>query len=112
MWEQQNNATGPLPFRFRGNNELIDNGLRAVGEIAKLRFPQTKHLRVIQRVPVIEPKHSSLRERAVVNTNAPLFPGEMHQWQVGLPRLRVVKHRVPCAKRAARTILTRSEERR
>src|SRR5438874_9712547 len=26
MWEQQNNATVPLPFRFRGNNELIDNG--------------------------------------------------------------------------------------
>ena len=46
--EEENDAAGPLPFRFRRDDELIDDGLRAIGEIAELRFPQAKHVRVIE----------------------------------------------------------------
>ena len=103
--KQQHNPTRPLPFRFRRDDELIDNGLRAIGEIAELRFPQTKHLRIIERVTVIEPEHRSLREWTVVNANARLFLGEMHERHVRFARLCVVKNRVPRAKSAARAIL-------
>src|ERR1051326_1712332 len=45
--KQQHNSTGALPFRFRGDDKLIDDRLRAVNEIAELRLPKTKHFRKI-----------------------------------------------------------------
>ena len=60
MRQKQNDATRSLPFRFCRDDELIDDGLRAIGEITKLGFPQTKHVRIIERVAVIETEHSRL----------------------------------------------------
>src|SRR5207302_873969 len=37
--QQQRDSARPLPFRFRGNDELVDDRLCAVGKIAELRFP-------------------------------------------------------------------------
>ena len=82
---------GPLPFRFRRDDELIDDGLRAIREIAELRLPETKHVWVIERVAVVETEDGGLREQAVVNANARLVGREMEQRQIRLPGFRVVK---------------------
>ena len=37
--QQQNQTAGLVPLRFGGDNELVNNDLRAVHEITKLRFP-------------------------------------------------------------------------
>ena len=102
---------GPLPFRFCRDDELIDDRLRAIGKIAELRFPQAEHSWVIERVAVIKPEHGSFREQAVVNANARLFFGQVHEWHVGSARLRIVKDRVPRAEGSARTILSRQSDR-
>ena len=71
--QQQHDAARPLPFRFRRDDELIDDDLRAVRKIAELRFPEAEHVRIIERVTVIEPEHRGLGEQAVVNADARLF---------------------------------------
>ena len=73
--QQQHDPARPLPFRFRRDDELIDDGLRAVRKIAELRFPQAKHVWIIERVAVIESEHRGFGEQTVVNANARLFFG-------------------------------------
>src|SRR6187431_2749653 len=90
MREEEDDSARPLPFRFRRNDELIDDGLRAVGEIAELRFPNAEHFWVIERVSVIESEHGRFREQAVVNANARLLRREMAQRNIRLARLRIV----------------------
>src|SRR4051812_2155489 len=72
MRKQEHDAAGGLPFRFRRGDKLIDNRLRTVSKIAELRFPKAKHVRVINRVTVIEPEDGGFRQRAVVDANAGL----------------------------------------
>src|SRR5437762_2048408 len=105
--QEQNNSAGPLPFRFRRDNELIDDDLGAIGEIAKLRFPKAKHVRVIERVTVIEAEHRGFGEQAVVNANACLLLGKMHERNVRLAGFGVVKNGMSRAEGPARTVLTR-----
>src|ERR1043166_10111070 len=62
--QQEDDRTGPLPFRFAGKHELIDDRLRAVGEIAELRLPQTEHVRIIERISVIESQHVRLDRKS------------------------------------------------
>ena len=38
--QQQHESAQAIPLRFAGTDELIDDDLRAVGEIAELAFPQ------------------------------------------------------------------------
>ena len=88
--QQKHDPARPLPLRFRRHDELVDDDLRAVREIAELRFPQAEHVRKIERVTVIEPENGGFGEQAVVNTNARLLGREMEQRHVGPARLRVV----------------------
>jgi hypothetical protein len=39
MWEQQHDARKQIPFVLARRDELVDHDLRAVREIAELRFP-------------------------------------------------------------------------
>ncbi len=38
--QQQRDAGQQAPLGFAGGDELVDDDLRAVGEVAELRFPQ------------------------------------------------------------------------
>ncbi len=84
---------------------MIDDDLRAVREIAELRFPEAEHVRIIERVTVIEPEDGGLGEEAVVNADARLFLREMEQRNVRLPRLRVVDDGVARAESSAPAVL-------
>src|SRR5438067_13773385 len=105
--QEQDDPARPLPFRFRGNDELVDDGLRAVRKIAELRFPQAKHARIIERITVIEAEDGRFREQAVVNANArlisasPARTAQMHQRHIWRASVRVVMNRVTRAERSA-----------
>jgi hypothetical protein len=60
--EQQRDAAEQPPFVFGGGDELIDDDLRAVGEVAELRFPQDERFRVVAAVAVFEAEDAGLGE--------------------------------------------------
>ncbi len=110
--QQQDDPARPLPFRFSRNDELVDDGLRAIREISELRFPQTKHGRIIERISVIETEDGGFREQAVIDANARLLFAQMHQRHIRRTGFCVVKDSVPRAKSSARAVLTVQSNRR
>src|SRR5437773_10432421 len=65
--QKQNDAAGPLPFRFCRDDQLIDDGLGAISKIPKLRFPKASHVRIIERVAVIDTEYRSIRTKHSAN---------------------------------------------
>ena len=59
--EEQHDRAGRLPFRFRRRDELVDDDLGTVGEIAELGFPQVKLRREVHRIAVVESEHARIR---------------------------------------------------
>ena len=55
--QQQRHARQQAPLVFARRNELVDDDLRAVREIAELRFPQHQRLRIIAAESVFESQH-------------------------------------------------------
>ena len=51
------------PFGEPGNEELVDDDLRAVDEVAELGLPEDKRLRGSHGVPVLEAERRVLGER-------------------------------------------------
>ena len=70
--EKQHQARQQSPLVFSGAHKLIDHGLRDVGEIAKLRFPQYEGFRIVAAVAVFESHHAGFRERGIVDVAAGL----------------------------------------
>ena len=70
--QQQRQARGLTPLRLTRGDELIDDDLRAVDEVAELRFPQHQRLRHRRRVAVFETDARVFRKRPVVNLEARL----------------------------------------
>ena len=112
MRQQQHETARPLPFRFRRDNELIDDCLRAIGKIAELRFPDAKHVRIVERVAVIETEHGSFGKKTVVDANARLFFREMQQRNIGISRFRIEQHGVPLPECSPPTVLAGQADRR
>jgi hypothetical protein len=52
--EQQDQAGRQAPFVFTGTEELVDDDLRAVDEVAELRFPEDECFRIVAREAVLE----------------------------------------------------------
>src|SRR2546423_843552 len=94
--------------RISENPPLVKSSVR---DDAELRFPQAEHVRVIERVTVIEAEHSRLGEQAVVDADARLVRREMEQRHVGLAALRIVEERMARAESSAATILAREPDR-
>ena len=59
-----------VPLVFAGDDELVDDDLRAVHEVAELRFPDHEAVGVVEAVAVLEAEHAGLGERAVVDLEA------------------------------------------
>ncbi len=64
--EQQRQPRGLSPLREAGDDELVDDHLRAVGEVAELCLPQHEGLGRLLRVAVLEAEAGDLRQRRVV----------------------------------------------
>jgi len=64
--EKQDDAGALTPLRLGGGDELVDDDLRAVGEVAELRLPEHEGIGPRDRVAVLEPHRGVLREQRVV----------------------------------------------
>ena len=73
--EQHDEAVGAQPFRLARRDKLVDHDLRAVGEIAELRFPHHQRLGVGEGVAIFEAKHAIFGERRVEHLEAAVLGG-------------------------------------
>ena len=67
------------PLRLTGRDELVDDRLGAVDEVAELRLPQHQRVGVGHRVAVLEADGGELRQRRVVGQEAALALGQVAQ---------------------------------
>ena len=65
--QQQHDAGEQIPLVFARDDELVDDDLRAVGEIAELRFPQNQRFGIIAAEAVFEAEHGGFGESGIVD---------------------------------------------
>ncbi len=87
--EEQDQAAGAVPLGDAAGDELVDDHLGAVGEVAELRLPDGQPLGHLQGVAVLEAEHRRLGEHAVVDLHRRLAGGEEGQRHIGLAALLV-----------------------
>ncbi len=106
MRQEQYQAGEQVPLRLASDYELIDDGLRHVGEIAELRFPQHQRFRIIAAVAVFKAEDSGFGQRGVINLAVCLVFRNVFQWHVFLFVLDIKKNRMPLVEGAAAAILS------
>ncbi len=65
MRQQQDESAGLIPLRFGGAEELINNDLRAVDEIAELGFPHDQGQRIGHAIAEFKTHHGVFAEQAI-----------------------------------------------
>ncbi len=103
--QKQYDAAQAAPFVFGTADELIDDHLGGVDEVAVLGFPKDEPFGVIERVAVLEAHRAGFAERAVDDVDAGLVVGEVVEDTVFVAVDDVVQHGMPLAERAAFGIL-------
>ena len=106
MRQQQRQAGHAQPLGLTAGEELVDDHLRAVGEVAELRFPQHQRVRVGQRVAVFEAQHAHFGQQRVEDLDLGLIGRDVVQRHIFVLVGLVDQHRVALAERAALAILT------
>ena len=94
------------PLGEPGHDELVDDHLRGVHEVAELRLPADKHVARLRAVAVLERDTRVLRQRAVVELERDLGLREALDRAPPLAGLRVVEDEMALAERAALGVLT------
>ena len=106
MRQQQHEPAHAQPFGFAGGQELVDDDLRAIGEIAELRLPQDERGGVGEAVAVFEADHGGLGKRAVDDFERGLSGADMVDRDAAFLGLLVDQHGVALRKGAAAAVLT------
>ena len=109
--QEHDQAAGPAPFRLGRGDELVDDDLGAVGEIAELGLPHDEHVGLVERIAVIEAEHGGLGEQAVVDAEFGLVFFEMVERDVALFGLGIDQDGVPLAEGAAAAVLAAQSDR-
>src|SRR5947207_3137154 len=78
------------PLREARDEELVDEDLGAVHEVAELRLPEHERVRHRRRIAVLEADSRELRERRVADLEGRLRLVQMLDRSVALARVRVV----------------------
>ena len=65
--EQHDQAAVLVPLVLRSDDELVDDDLGSVGEVAELGLPEDERLRVGDRIAVFEAEHGVLAQQRVVH---------------------------------------------
>lgn len=105
--QQEHHAAEVPPLFFRAEDELVDDHLGRVGEVAELRLPEHQGVGIAQAIAVIEAQHARFGQRAVVNLDRHLLRREILQGEVAVAVFGIVKGRMPVAERAADRVLAR-----
>ena len=107
--QQHDQAADPAPLHFAGADELVDDHLRAVHEIAELRFPDHEARRVRRRIAVLEAHDRLLGQHRIDDLETRLLRADVLQRNVRavvpLFAVLVVQHRVAVRERAATDVL-------
>ena len=109
--EEQHEARLLAPLRAARDDELIDDRLSHVHEIAELRFPQNERVARDRAESVLESQGRDLRERAVGDHEWRLVGPEIRERRIRAPVPRFVQDKVPVAEGAALRVLTREPDR-
>ncbi len=102
--QQQHESAQAIPLRFAGADELIDDDLRAVGEIAELPFPQRERVRIGRRITVLERHHRFFGQQRIDHGDVRVF-AHGRQRQIRRAAVLIVQHGVAMEERAAAGIL-------
>jgi hypothetical protein len=84
---------------------LIDDDLRAVGEVAELRLPQHQRVGLGEAVAIFEAEHGLLGEARVDDLEFGLVLRDVLQRRIFLLVLLIHQHRVTLRERSALRIL-------
>ena len=105
MRQQKRQARHAQPLAFARRDELVDQDLRRVAEIAELRLPEHERFGIGQRNAVFKPQNRHLGERAVMHFEARLVVADILQRDVFIFIILVVPDRMAVRKCAAPHIL-------
>ncbi len=105
MRQQHHEAAHAQPFAFARKDELVDDDLRAIGEIAELRFPQHERVRLGHRVSIFEAEHGRFGQHAVDDLE-PVLAADLGQRHIALFGFLIDERGMALAERAARRILS------
>ncbi len=109
--QQHDEPADPLPLVEGGGDELVDDDLGAVGEVAELRLPDHQHVRLDQRVAVVEAEHRRLGQHAVVDAEPRLVRFDVVERDVDLLGLGVEPGGVAVGEGAADAVLAAETDR-
>ena len=103
--QQQHQPRHALPLRFAAGEELVDDHLGHVGEVAELGLPDHQRLRIRGAVAVFEAQGGHLAERRVDDLEATLLRRQVLEGHVAPPVLGVEQHGVAVGERSAPGVL-------
>ena len=105
MRQQQNQAAESFPLLFGTDDELIDDHLRDIHEVAELGFPQDQARRVIKTIAIFVAHDPDFGERAIDDIDRRLVGRQMLQATVDVPVLNVVPDGLTMAECATTAVL-------
>src|SRR5690554_387138 len=106
MRQKEHEPAEAMPFILGRADELINDHLRRIGEIAKLRFPHHKCIGAIERVAVLEAEHAGFGKGAIVNLERSLVGRKMAEPRMPATRLRIEDDGVAMAEGASADVLS------
>ena len=80
--EEHDEAGEETPLGFAGGDELVDDDLGSVGEVAELGLPEDEGLGVVAGVAVLEAEDGGFGEHGVVDLEAALIVAQMGEGDV------------------------------
>jgi len=110
--KKKDDARRKIPFVFTCADELIDNHLRAVYEVAELRFPQNEGFGIVAAETVLKAKAAGFRKRRIINFAEGLSRREVRQRDVRVFGLRIHENRVTLVESATLRVLSGKAQRR
>ena len=104
--QQDGDAVLLAPLHLAGGDELVDDRLGAVDEVAELGFPDHKRVGLLDRIAVFEAERGVLGKQRVVGVEAGVVLRQLGDRQVLAAGLGVDDGGVPLHEGAAPGVLT------
>src|SRR5579859_738369 len=103
--QQHHDSCRKIPFILACADELVDDHLRAVGEIAELCLPKNESLGVVAAKAVFKAEAACFGKRGIVDFAERLIRRKVTKGKIVLLRLSINQHGVALIERAALRVL-------